>query len=129
MWLDSNELEIVVEKAQSMLNNNESSDLKVIDPPSQEDLDMKCPKCADTNLKAFIYAFDSGIELDRCPLCKGLWLDKSELEQLSTQVFQIDNSAAREFKSSNLNLKSSRRRPGGWLDLLGSILLGRRPNR
>ena len=124
MWLDVNELEIVVEKAQSMLNCRELPDLKDIAAPLEEDIEMKCPKCIDTSLRAFIYAFDSGIELDKCPLCKGLWLDKSELELLSTKVFNVENSTEREFKCTEINARSSQQPQRGFLEALGALLIG-----
>ena len=38
---------------------------------------MHCPLCVDTDLDP---VFRSGIEIDRCPQCKGLWLDRGELD-------------------------------------------------
>ena len=124
MWLDANELEIVVEKAQSMLSHKELPAVKDVEASTEKDIDMKCPKCIDTSLRAFIYAFDSGIELDKCPLCKGLWLDKSELEQLSTKVFTVENSATRDFNVTEINAKSSQRKNKSFLEALGAFLLG-----
>jgi Zn-finger nucleic acid-binding protein len=48
---------------------------------------MKCPKC---NLVMKPYVFEN-IEVDRCDLCNGVWLDKGEMEailekKLGTQV-------------------------------------------
>jgi hypothetical protein len=39
---------------------------------------MKCPNCA-TVLKM---AFRQQIEIDYCPKCRGVWLDKGELDKL-----------------------------------------------
>lgn len=36
---------------------------------------MKCPRCSDT-LKHEIY---EGLQTDRCPQCKGTWLDEGEI--------------------------------------------------
>ncbi len=38
---------------------------------------MKCPKCRIETMKPETY---EGIEVDRCPSCKGLFLDRGELE-------------------------------------------------
>ena len=39
---------------------------------------MKCPKCnSDLSIEKF-----KGVEVDRCPSCKGLWLDYHEMDQL-----------------------------------------------
>ncbi len=40
---------------------------------------MKCPVCADTNL---VMSERQGIEIDYCPQCRGVWLDRGELDKL-----------------------------------------------
>ena len=40
---------------------------------------MKCPVCADTNLTM---SDRQGIEIDYCPQCRGVWLDRGELDKL-----------------------------------------------
>ncbi|MGH7970064.1 MAG: zf-TFIIB domain-containing protein [Limisphaerales bacterium] len=39
----------------------------------------KCPVCAGTELVAIDR---QGIEIDCCPKCRGVWLDRGELERL-----------------------------------------------
>lgn len=39
---------------------------------------MKCPSC-NTELKM---SERSGIEIDYCPQCRGVWLDKGELDKI-----------------------------------------------
>jgi uncharacterized protein len=40
---------------------------------------MKCPTCTDVTL---VIADRSGIEIDYCPQCRGVWLDRGELDRL-----------------------------------------------
>ncbi len=40
---------------------------------------MKCPKCRKEEMKSETY---EGIEIDRCPVCKGMFLDRGELKAL-----------------------------------------------
>lgn len=40
---------------------------------------MKCPVCADVNLAM---SDRQGIEIDYCPQCRGVWLDRGELDKL-----------------------------------------------
>lgn len=40
---------------------------------------MNCPKCRIEEMKIETL---SGIEIDRCPVCKGIYLDKGEFEKL-----------------------------------------------
>lgn len=40
---------------------------------------MKCPTCNDSNL---LIAERQGIEIDYCPNCRGVWLDRGELDKI-----------------------------------------------
>jgi hypothetical protein len=40
---------------------------------------MKCPTCPDATL---LMTDRSGIEIDYCPTCRGVWLDRGELDKL-----------------------------------------------
>lgn len=40
---------------------------------------MKCPTCIDPVL---VMSDRQGIEIDYCPLCRGVWLDRGELDKL-----------------------------------------------
>ena len=40
---------------------------------------MKCPVCAEVNL---VMADRQGIEIDYCPQCRGVWLDRGELDKM-----------------------------------------------
>ena len=40
---------------------------------------MKCPTCPDTRL---VMSERKGVEIDYCPSCRGIWLDRGELDKL-----------------------------------------------
>jgi len=40
---------------------------------------MKCPTCTDTSL---LMTDRQGVEIDYCPQCRGVWLDRGELDKL-----------------------------------------------
>ncbi|MFA6449713.1 MAG: zf-TFIIB domain-containing protein [bacterium] len=40
---------------------------------------MKCPVCAGVDL---LMADRQGVEIDYCPQCRGIWLDRGELDKL-----------------------------------------------
>ncbi|MGE0331891.1 MAG: zf-TFIIB domain-containing protein [Ramlibacter sp.] len=40
---------------------------------------MKCPTCDGVNL---VMSERSGIEIDYCPQCRGVWLDRGELDKI-----------------------------------------------
>jgi uncharacterized protein len=48
---------------------------------------MKCPKCNVT----LLMSEKKGIEIDYCPDCRGIWLDRGELEKI------IEKTASSEF--------------------------------
>lgn len=48
---------------------------------------MKCPTCTTVNL---VMSERQGIEIDYCPECRGVWLDRGELDKI------IERSQPRE---------------------------------
>lgn len=40
---------------------------------------MKCPVCKDVTL---LMTEKKGVEIDYCPECRGIWLDRGELDKL-----------------------------------------------
>ena len=48
---------------------------------------MKCPIDPDTDL---VMADRSGIEIDYCPKCRGVWLDRGELDKIIERAAQQD---------------------------------------
>ncbi len=40
---------------------------------------MKCPSCTNVNLNL---AERQGVEIDYCPECRGIWLDRGELDKI-----------------------------------------------
>ena len=40
---------------------------------------MKCPACKEENLAI---SERKGIEIDYCPQCRGIWLDRGELDKI-----------------------------------------------
>lgn len=49
---------------------------------------MQCPVCSGVDL---VMSERSGVEIDYCPKCRGVWLDRGELDKIierSTQNMQ-----------------------------------------
>ncbi len=40
---------------------------------------MKCPRCENADL---LMAERAGVEIDYCPTCRGVWLDRGELDKI-----------------------------------------------
>lgn len=52
---------------------------------------MKCPNCDET----LVMAERQGVEIDYCPLCRGVWLDRGELDKI------IEKSLNQEMPDQN----------------------------
>lgn len=52
---------------------------------------MKCPTCPDSTL---VMADRAGIEIDYCPTCRGVWLDRGELDKIVERSAQATNAVA-----------------------------------
>ena len=49
---------------------------------------MKCPIC---NVDLLL-ADKHGIEIDYCPTCRGIWLDRGELEKLVERIVALERN-------------------------------------
>lgn len=58
---------------------------------------MKCPACPDTTLSM---SERNGIEIDFCPNCRGVWLDRGELDKIIEKSLQIKPEQASPSSSS-----------------------------
>lgn len=61
---------------------------------------MKCPNCTET----LVMTERQGVEIDYCPACRGVWLDKGELDKI------IERSAHAESESSRQQEKNKKSR-------------------
>lgn len=53
---------------------------------------MKCPVCKDVNL---VMTERQGIEIDYCPDCRGVWLDRGELDKIIERSAGATSTSAR----------------------------------
>ncbi|WP_411884870.1 zf-TFIIB domain-containing protein [Polaromonas sp. YR568] len=87
---------------------------------------MKCPHCNDVTL---VMTERQGVEIDYCPQCRGVWLDRGELDKLiardaapapaAQQPQPVYQQPARrpDFEDSDYrhNTGYGRRKPKSWL--------------
>jgi Zn-finger nucleic acid-binding protein len=54
---------------------------------------MKCPQCD----VALVMSSREGVEIDYCPTCRGVWLDRGELDKIieRSDRFDADEAARR----------------------------------
>ncbi|MET4543464.1 Zn-finger nucleic acid-binding protein [Pedobacter africanus] len=62
---------------------------------------MKCPSCNET----LLMSDKNGIEIDYCPNCRGIWLDRGELDKI------IERSAAHYSNKDNYQKDQDRYAP------------------
>lgn len=55
---------------------------------------MKCPNCEET----LVMTERQGVEIDYCPKCRGVWLDKGELDKIIEKSASAQSS--QDFKSN-----------------------------
>jgi Zn-finger nucleic acid-binding protein len=61
---------------------------------------MKCPNCDET----LVMTERQGVEIDYCPKCRGVWLDKGELDKIiekSTASSSSESFRQQEKKQQN----------------------------
>ena len=54
---------------------------------------MRCPHCPDT---ALLMTDRQGIEIDYCPTCRGVWLDRGELDKLIERTSTVAAAPAQQ---------------------------------
>lgn len=55
---------------------------------------MDCPVCKNTKL---LMSDRQGIEIDYCPNCRGVWLDRGELDKIiERSAGEVSSSSARQ---------------------------------
>lgn len=56
-------------------------------------LSIKCPRCTASDL---VVSERNAIEIDVCPSCRGVWLDRGELDKLIERSMQWRSSSRHE---------------------------------
>lgn len=85
---------------------------------------MKCPRCETTGLAE---RDRDGVTVDYCPECRGLWMDRGELEKLLSRASQ-DADDDDEFPDRDRELHRGGERQGhrgqrksAWIEQLGEM--------
>ena len=52
---------------------------------------MKCPNCSEV---ALVMSERQGVEIDYCPQCRGVWLDRGELDKLVEKAAPTQRTGA-----------------------------------
>ncbi len=65
---------------------------------------MKCPVCKDVTL---LMSEKKGVEIDYCPECRGIWLDRGELEKILNQDEKVIEKEPTNKKENKKEKKES----------------------
>jgi hypothetical protein len=89
-WLDASELKSIVLARKMRFNESEclaiAKATKIAGVPlATLDRHLICPRCGGTT-HPVNYGDDSGIIIDKCAQCNGIWLERGELEKVQELV-------------------------------------------
>jgi Zn-finger nucleic acid-binding protein len=88
IWFDHRELEKVnaehPEAGDSVVEFDHDSSTHV-----NESRTRPCPRCKTVILEQKLYSLGSGVIMDTCPKCNGLWLDHGELENIRESLHPL----------------------------------------
>ena len=59
---------------------------------------MKCPNCNETLLMTERHQ----VEIDYCPICRGVWLDKGELDKLMSYAADQNKGSSNTFEDRSV---------------------------
>ena len=68
---------------------------------------MKCPVCKNITL---LMSERNGIEIDYCPECRGIWLDRGELDKLLEKNHNLQNKENINQESNNTKKNTVKRK-------------------
>ena len=89
-WLDAGELGRIVKIREVNFSEAERRALAeatkiAAQAPTGPGRHLACPKCRG-RMAVLNYGSDSGIFIDRCTACRGMWLDAGELEKIQMLI-------------------------------------------
>jgi Zn-finger nucleic acid-binding protein len=101
-WLDSGEIIAINKAREKTFSDGEKNKMtgaqKAAKPVTRSQASLQCPHCK-VPMTSLNYSYSTGIIVDRCPSCNGLWLDKDELENIQIVIEEWDK------KTPELNKK------------------------
>lgn len=72
---------------------------------------MKCPTCPDSDLAM---SSREGIEIDYCPTCRGVWLDRGELDKIIERTEAAPARKQESRPSDGYRPEGGHRQEGGY---------------
>lgn len=85
IWFDADEL-AKVNTAVPTGKNPIATINRTVEADAGEDRVLKCVKCRGTKLERKLFSLGSGVIMDCCPKCQGIWLDHGELDTIREET-------------------------------------------
>jgi len=110
-WLDAQELKHVVQAREQRFSKPEIEALSATTTITGVDVvdadrDLKCPKCHGQT-DAINYGGDTGIVIDKCSDCGGIWLDSDELEKIQMLVEGWEKALPDDLKNNRKKMRAA----------------------
>lgn len=108
-WLDAEELKHIVQARETVFNAEERKAIAAAHPITgielndSVDRDLQCPKC-DGTTDPINYGGDTGILIDKCTACGGIWLDAHEMEKIQQLVEGWEDQLPEDLKQYSKKL-------------------------
>lgn len=77
--------------------------------------DMKCPVCENVTL---LMTERNGVEIDYCPQCRGVWLDRGELDKIVERAREEANDYRRHDQMKHYDHKPQKKKKSMFSDIL-----------
>ena len=103
-WLDADELGQIVRIREQRFSPEQWSSIDTVAkipgiPIEEIERDIVCPTCG-TPTGPLNYGGDTGIIIDRCPKCRGIWLDMGELESIQMLIESWKDSLPADLRTN-----------------------------
>jgi uncharacterized protein len=95
MWLDKDELRKLKNKVNDGQLHWFNREVNDIERTSMISSSRVCPKCPSSKLRSVMFGH-SGVVIDWCSDCQGIWLDRSEYDSICEYLRSEATSATRE---------------------------------
>lgn len=106
IWFDYEELYKIVRIPEEELRGTDiekSLEKNHENDPDDNGFHITCPKCGDP-MEIQTYCCDSGVKMDKCSRCNGIWLDDGEIMQIIEYCINTNEPVPQE-KINILNSK------------------------
>lgn len=84
VWFDAKELDQINAQQRKTGGNLHITRAEAI--PVDDSVPRHCPVCTKTKLVRRLFSLGTGVEMDCCPKCQGIWLDYGELESIQEET-------------------------------------------